>query len=712
MKSLLKQHFGYDEFRPLQEEIINDVLNKKDCFVLMPTGGGKSLCYQLPALKFEGLTLVVSPLISLMQDQVDSLQANGISAEFMNSSLSPSQLIHTQRRVQAGEVKLLYVAPERLALDSFQSYLQDVNISSIAIDEAHCISEWGHDFRPDYNNLQTLKTRFPGVPIIALTATATPKVQKDIIKQLHLESPKTYVSSFQRKNLELSVLNKKNTYDKLLNILERYKDESSIIYCFSRKETEAVAAQLQADGHSALPYHAGLESKKRRNHQNQFLKDQVNIMVATVAFGMGIDKPDVRLVVHYSYPKSLEGYYQEIGRAGRDGLKSECILFFSHADTRKHQFFSDQIRNEAERLREEEKWRGVIQYAETHSCRTKHILKYFGETLSADCGHCDMCLQEKVLFDATDITKKILSCIIRTGNSFGAAHVIAVLRGSKNKKILSLGHDRLTVYALVNEYSADEIKHLITSLIAKKLIAKKTGKYPTLFVSSTGNDFLKNNEKIELQKPVTEKEVYSNKSTSDLEYDRGLFEQLRILRRHIAEANNVPPFVIFGDVSLQQMAYYFPDDVEKFGQISGVGAQKLEKFGERFLYCITQYAQENNCQSKEMPRVRKTVARVSGINTPGSNYQKTKEMVMAKMSLADMAQSHGFTPGTIVTHIEKLLDHDNSLDIAYLESNIKDLPLIQEAFEACGNTALRPVHDYLKQKYSYDEIKVARLFAR
>jgi len=396
MKKLLKTYFGHEKFRPFQEEIINNVLKRKDSFIILPTGGGKSLCYQFPALKFKGLTLVISPLISLMKDQVDALKSNGISAEYINSSLSPKEIFQIQKQLLERKIKILYAAPERLSLETFRSFLQALKIDLIAVDEAHCISEWGHDFRPDYRNLKFLKKQFLGVPIIALTATATPEVQKDIIKQLSLEKPKISISSFDRKNLSFFVFRKKghDTFYKLIQLLEKHSKESIIIYCFSRKDTENIADNLNMKGFNALPYHAGLDKETRKRNQEMFIKDEVSIMVATIAFGMGIDKPDIRLVVHYTFPKTLEEYYQQIGRAGRDGLPSECVLFYSYGDRMKHEYFLEQINNLDERNNIQRKINQIVEYCESRNCRRKFLLGYFGEEFPKEnCGACDICLK-------------------------------------------------------------------------------------------------------------------------------------------------------------------------------------------------------------------------------------------------------------------------------------------------------------------------------
>jgi ATP-dependent DNA helicase RecQ len=492
MEKLLKTYFGYDEFRPMQKEIVEGIINNQDTLVIMPTGGGKSLCYQLPALKFPGVTLVISPLISLMKDQVDSLNANGIGAEFINSSLGLSEINLVQHKILNGEVKLLYIAPERLFSESFQTFLCFIKISLIAIDEAHCISEWGHDFRPNYRDLSKVKTLFPGVPLVALTATATEKVREDIVKQLDLNNPKIFISSFDRDNLDLIVMKKKDSFEKILTLLKEHKDDSCIIYCFSRKDVESISDQLNSKGFNSLPYHAGLSSGIRKHHQELFIQDKTKIIVATIAFGMGIDKPDIRLVIHHSFSKSLEGYYQEIGRAGRDGLKSKCVLFYSYGDKRKHDFFLKDVQDLELKKISEKKLNDMISYCETKDCRRKYILNYFGENYDKfRCLKCDVCSPEL-------LPKK------KDGN--------------------------------LNEFRDKEIKG----------------------------------------------------------YDKRLFEKLRALRKDLAEQRRVPPYVIFSDVSLQEMSSLLPENYMEFLEIKGVGEKKLEDFGEMFLSVIKKYVKEKN----------------------------------------------------------------------------------------------------------------------
>ena len=590
MDSLLKHYFGYDEFRPLQKEIIESVLSKKDTFVLMPTGGGKSLCYQIPSLKLEGLTLVISPLIALMKDQVDNLKSNGINAEFINSSLSPVEIMDIQFRVLQGEIKILYIAPERLAQDDFKKFLKTTNLNLIAVDEAHCISEWGHNFRPDYRNLKTLKENFPTVPIIALTATATNKVREDIINQLDLENPGIFVSSFDRKNLNLIVMRKKNSFEKILELLKKYKNEPVIIYCFSRKETESMANQLNDKGHKALFYHAGLNDKVRKLNQELFLKDEVNIIVATIAFGMGIDKSNVRMVIHCTFPKTLEGYYQEIGRAGRDGLKSDCVMFYSLSDKRKHDFFIDQLFDEESKRRTQKKMQVMIDYSETQDCRRKYILNYFGEEFAEDkCGGCDVCLEEKENFDAREIAKHILSCIKLTDGFFGTNYIVNLLLG---KGQIKEWHQKLYLVGIVDDFSDEELKEIIARLINLDFIKKSTGQYPTLSLTFKGIGFLNNPTNLELPKPKEEIEIVKKKLEDDFEYDEKLFGKLKILRKEIADKREVPSFVIFSDASLREMAFCLPKNRMEFSEITGVGKQKLESFGNLFLGAIREYVVE------------------------------------------------------------------------------------------------------------------------
>ncbi|MGA8572849.1 MAG: DNA helicase RecQ [Desulfobaccales bacterium] len=607
MLNLLKTHFGFDQFLPLQEEIIRRVISRQDAFVLMPTGGGKSLCYQMPALMLPGLTLVISPLIALMKDQVDALQANGIPAQFINSTLGYAAIAQIQREAQAKKIKILYVAPERLILHNFQDFLKKITVSLIAIDESHCISEWGHDFRPDYRNLKLLRNIFPEVPVMALTATATKKVREDIICQLSLERAKIFISSFNRPNLTYAVLPKKDSYDQLIQILRKHQKDSVIIYCFSRKDTEHLAADLRHEGFEALPYHAGLESEARLANQEKFIRDEVQIIVATIAFGMGIDKPDVRIVIHYHLPKSIEGYYQETGRAGRDGLPSRCVLFFSSADAIKQKYFIRQIENEAERKNAYQKLEQMVRYCELTTCRRSYLLAYFGEDYpSGQCDGCDICLspheEDEAEAEATLISQKIMSAIIRTGQQFGISHIIDVLSGARNKKIIEHNHLKLSVYGIGKDFSKEDLRHIIGQLISRKLIVKFGDEFPILGVSKAGKDILKRREKIWLPKFKSKGKSPQPSDAAEAGYDEGLFEQLRLLRKKIADEKRVPPYVVFADRALRQMAFYLPQNEENFSKISGVGQEKLRQYGQIFIEEIRTYAQKNKLSTKPIPQ--------------------------------------------------------------------------------------------------------------
>ncbi len=705
MEKILKKYFGYDKFRPLQREIISTVLLGQDCFVLMPTGGGKSLCYQLPALKLKGITLVISPLIALMKDQVDSLRANGIKAEFINSSLTPREIDEIYEKVEKGKVKIIYIAPERFGTGDFKEFILKQKVDLIAVDEAHCISEWGHDFRPEYRNLKSLKTMFPETPIIALTATATSEVKKDIVKQLNIPEGKSFISGFNRENLKLSIIKKKDSFSKLLNLLDSFQKESVIIYCFSRKDTERITENLKIQGYKARAYHAGLEKNKRTLVQNQFIKDEVDIIVATIAFGMGIDKPNVRLVVHYTFPRTLEGYYQEIGRAGRDGLPSECVMFYTYADTRKHEFFIYQ--NEAkEKEKALKKLSEVIEYAELETCRKKYLLNYFGEELNENCGACDMCLTKKEKFDATIPTQKILSAIIKTDNRFGKNYITGVLLGKNVSRIRRNNHNQISVFGIVKDYSEDDLEQIINNLIGLGLVSKTQDQYPTLNITSKGISFLKNKEKIELSKPIKDNLGGDNKK--ELDHNLELFNLLRELRKKIADSENVPPFVVFSDVSLKEMSTYFPQDKDSFNKISGVGALKLEKYGDEFLKIIKKFSKENDInpvqiikrkreKSTSSPKIRKT-----------EYYTKTRELLDKKISIDRIAKNQDLKQSTIINHIEKLLDSEVRVDLDYLKLPRDKYEIIRSAFEEMGDQFLKPVFEYLEGEYSYDELRLVR----
>src|SRR5689334_6453052 len=584
----LKKYFGYDEFRPLQREIIDDALAGRDVFALLPTGGGKSLCFQLPALLRDGVTIVVSPLIALMKDQVDALRTSGIAATFLNSTLGANEARERFRGLHRNEFRLLYVAPERLMMESFLESALNWNIAQIAIDEAHCISEWGHDFRPEYRELKKLRAQFPDVPIMALTATATERVRDDIVKQLKLRQPCCYVASFNRPNLTYRVVPKSSAYEQVLDFVRARPNESGIVYCASRKSSNALAEKLTRDGIQALPYHAGMEPKERTRNQEAFLRDDARVITATIAFGMGINKPNVRYVIHHDLPKNIEGYYQETGRAGRDGLPSECELLFSVGDVVKQRRFIEE-KSESEQRIAHEQLRNMIAYAETRECRRATLLRYFGEIFSqGSCNGCDNCLKPRETFDGTIAAQKFLSCVHRVeakqGFGFGLNHIVEVLIGGTSEAIAKRGHDHLSTFGIGKDLPREQWQRIGRELLRLGLVEAAPGKFATLGVTDAGMNALRKRTPITLTKPfeAPAKKVRAPRA-GEIECDEELFERLRSLRRRIANERDVPAYIIFSDATLREMARACPQNKNEFAQISGVGQQKLKEFAEPFL---------------------------------------------------------------------------------------------------------------------------------
>jgi ATP-dependent DNA helicase RecQ len=584
----LKKYFGYDAFRPLQREIIDDALSNRDVFALLPTGGGKSLCFQLPALLRDGVTIVVSPLIALMKDQVDALRTSGIAATFLNSTLAGSESRERLRGLDRNQFRLLYVAPERLMMENFVERALNWNIAQIAIDEAHCISEWGHDFRPEYRELKKLRTHFPDVPIMALTATATERVRDDIVKQLKLHAPRCYVASFNRPNLTYRVAAKSSAYQQVLEFIWARPNESGIVYCASRKSTDALAKKLTNDGIKAAPYHAGMESRERTRNQEAFLRDDARVITATIAFGMGINKPNVRFVIHHDLPKNIEGYYQETGRAGRDGLPSECVLLFSVGDVVKQRRFIEE-KGESEQRIAHEQLRTMVAYAETRHCRRATLLRYFGEEFSqSSCNGCDNCLEPRETFDGTIPAQKFLSCVhrvqARQGFGFGLNHIVEVLIGGTNDAIKKRGHDQLSTFGVGADLKREQWQRIGRELLRLGLVEAAPGKFATLSVTNAGMMALRQRTPITLTKPIESpaKKVRTPR-VGEIECDDKLFERLRALRRKIADERDVPAYIIFSDATLRQMAQACPQSKSEFAQIAGVGQQKLKEFAEPFL---------------------------------------------------------------------------------------------------------------------------------
>jgi ATP-dependent DNA helicase RecQ len=713
LSGLLQKHFGYSAFRPLQEEIIKTVLDGKDCLTVMPTGSGKSLCFQLPALCLPGITLVISPLIALMKDQVDGLQADGVAAAFLNSSQTSQDQARIMDDARAGRLKLLYIAPERLSVGNFRAFLSSIPLSLIAIDEAHCLSEWGHEFRPDYRLLAELRTLFPRCPCIALTATATPQVQDDIRAQLKLSDAPLFLSSFNRENLTYHVYPKERSFERLVMTLRKNGRLPAIIYCFSRKDTEMLAIDLKAEGFSCLPYHAGLEQEVRSKAQERFMRDEVQVITATIAFGMGIDKPDVRTVVHMDLPKTMEGYYQETGRAGRDGLPSDCILFYSHADTFKHEYFIRQIEDASQQRIARAKMEAMTAYAEIRSCRRRSLLRYFDEHFAPEsCNSCDRCLVQEELFDATQIAQKILCGVIKTGERFGGAHVADVLKGKNTARIRALGHMQLSVFGIVQDFSDQQIKDLIGHLIAKGYLLKATGLYSTLSVTPQGHALLASQEKLLLPK-LPEALIFAEQARqTDIAFDPMLFEELRTLRRSIAERQKVAAFIIFGDRSLREMAAYFPQTPQKFQQIYGVSDQKLAQYGEAFLGVIRRFAAAHGHGEQEIPRPIRERHQERLVQEKGSTYGETLQLVRQKHALSDIARKRGLKESTIVQHLEALASVHTDLSIEHLKPSPEVFSEISAAFTLHGSEALSPVFTHFEGKFSYDILRLVRLFLK
>jgi ATP-dependent DNA helicase RecQ len=593
LDTTLKHHFGFDSFRPLQREIIEAALAGDDAVALLPTGGGKSLCYQLPALVAPGLTLVVSPLIALMKDQVDALESNGIAATFLNSSLDRAESLARFDRLDAGRYRLLYVAPERVAAEGFLGRLERWNLRRIAVDEAHCVSEWGHDFRPEYRRLHALRERFPDVPVLALTATATERVRDDIERFLALRSPRRFVGSFNRPNLRYAVFEKRDAWKQLSAWCDAHRRDSGIVYVQSRAAAEDLAARLSAAGISARPYHAGLSAAERSRNQDLFIRDEVAVICATIAFGMGIDKPNVRYVVHYDVPKNLEGYYQETGRAGRDGLPSDCVLFFNGGDAAKQRHFIRQVEDPAERGRAERLLQRLLDYAADARCRRAYLLRYFGEEPAAEtCDNCDNCLEPPELLDGSLPARKFLSCVYRIhehrGFSTGAQHVIDVLLGSATEKVRSWGHARLSTFGIGTEFDRDEWMALSAELL--RLGYVEEGEHRTMQLTAEGRRALSEERSVQFARPRfvrrPKKKSKRGAASEVLAGDEGLFEELRTLRKRLADEAGVPPYVVFSDAALREISTRKPATLAAFRSISGVGDVKLERYGEVFIQAV------------------------------------------------------------------------------------------------------------------------------
>ncbi|HEY9049409.1 MAG TPA: DNA helicase RecQ [Ohtaekwangia sp.] len=713
LKERLKEIFGYSQFRGNQETIIRNLLDGRNTFVIMPTGAGKSLCYQLPAMINDGLAIVISPLIALMKNQVDQMNAYGVNARFLNSTLSKSEITRLKKDCMNGNVKLLYVAPESLNKEETIEFLKKVNVSFVAIDEAHCISEWGHDFRPEYRRIKTMIQNLGDMPVIALTATATPKVQIDIQKNLQMEEADVFISSFNRKNLYYEVRPKKETKKQLIKFLKDHKGKSGVIYCLSRKKVEEIAQLLNVNGFKAAPYHAGLDPDVRMKNQDDFLNEEVDIIVATIAFGMGIDKPDVRFVIHYDVPKSLEGYYQETGRAGRDGLEGLCLMFYSHNDLNKLEKF-----NKDKPVQERENARILLQemeyYAESPVCRRRQLLHYFGEEYKQEnCGMCDNCVHPRERFDGTEAVKFVLQATKQTNERFGLNHLVNVIRGVEDEYVKSYGHFDLAVYGKGAEEDADYWKSVIRQTLIYQYLEKDIDNIGALKITRKGEEFLKKPHAIELARDhdftteIDEEEESAERTPVNTKsYDVKLFEILKTLRKKIAKEKNLPPYVIFQDPSLEEMATTYPTTKDDLAQVNGVGMGKVNKFGKEFLEVIQNYVDENDIETASEVVVKASV-----------NKSKTKifiiQQIDRKVDLEEIAETINLSFEDMLTEIENICYSGTKLNLNYYIDQVLDQHKqddIHDYFMSAETDELEAaLNDDSIADYSEEEIRMMRI---
>ncbi len=693
LKDKLKEIFGHSQFRGNQESVIRNLLSGRNTFVIMPTGAGKSLCYQLPAMIKDGLAIVISPLIALMKNQVDSLNAYGINARFLNSTLSKAETTRLKKDATAGLIKLLYVAPESLNKEETIAFLQTVNVSFVAIDEAHCISEWGHDFRPEYRKIKTMIAQLGDMPVIALTATATPKVQLDIQKNLQMEEADVFISSFNRENLYYEVRPKKETKKQLIRFLKEHKGKSGVVYCLSRKKVEEIAQLINVNGFKAAPYHAGLDPDVRMKNQDDFLNEEVDIIVATIAFGMGIDKPDVRFVIHYDVPKSLEGYYQETGRSGRDGLEGHCLMFYSHNDISKLEKF-----NKDKSVQERDNARVLLQemefYAESPVCRRKQLLHYFGEEYTGgNCGMCDNCVHPRERFDGKDAVKLTLQAVLQTNERFGLNHLVNVIRGTEDEYVKSYSHFDLEVYGKGGDEDADFWKSVIRQALIYQYLEKDIDNVGVLRMSEKGKKFLQKPHAIELARDhdfstaIDEEENSPDRApVNSRSYDDKLFELLKGLRKKIAKEKDLPPYVIFQDPSLEEMATTYPTTKDDLASVNGVGMGKVNKFGKEFIQLIQKYVEDNDIETASDIIVKNSV-----------NKSKAKiqiiQQIDRKIELDEIAGALKMSFQEMLSEIENICYSGTKLNLDYYIDEVLDEEKQQVIFDYFLNSETDSIED-------------------
>jgi ATP-dependent DNA helicase RecQ len=711
----LKTVFGFQAFRPNQESIIKSILNKKDVFAVMPTGGGKSLCYQLPAQMMHGTTIVISPLISLMKDQVDAAFENGISAAFMNSSLNTQEIADIYRMLKYNKLKLLYIAPERFAMPHFLETLKTIPVSLFSIDEAHCISEWGHDFRPDYLSLSVIPKMFPDVPVAAFTATATLKVQEDIISKVGLRSPHIVRASFNRPNLFYQVMRKSKVDVQILEFLGAHPGEPGIIYRTTRDSVMDTADFLISKRIAAIPYHAGLTTEERTRNQEAFNRDESQVIVATIAFGMGIDKSNVRFIIHADLPKNIESYYQETGRAGRDGELAHCILFFSRGDIPKIRYFIDQISDDMERTIAIEKLNQMAGYASHNVCRRKQLLNFFGEEYPADnCGACDICSGSVEQVDITTDTQILMSAISRTQQRFGTGHIIDIVTGADTKRIREFRHNEIKTYGAGKHKDKKYWRFLVDELIAQSAVHVDGDRYPVLKLTKKGLGVLYGNEQITaLKREDIKAKKQAVKGSVYEEYDISLFEKLRVLRKNFSEEQQVPPYVIFSDKTLHEMCTYYPVTLSDMRKISGVGDAKLERYGEYFIQEIQNYLNDNpkitipDRQSIDQPPPLAKGGRWDFKKKISETIEKTYELYKKGLSLKDIARIRNLAVSTIAEHLERLIQNGYDIDIDRFVDRLKRQK-IEELFLKFKQWNLNPVIEHFSGTVSYEEARLVR----